>query len=268
MGRKAATSGFFLSTLLSLSVVTHAAGEQALSIVLGDSVASLNGPWRFHTGDDSRWADPATDDSGWDSVDLTPLPGANDGDVGLPNYVPGWTTRGHAAYQGYAWYRIHLAATPPTGKTLALLGPWAIDSAYQVFGNGTLLGGVGDFSDSTPIAHGYHYPRFFALPPETASAIRCVRLAFLLVFALIVYQGLRDRGREAWYALPAMLAIAVVLFASELAAVHVPGIWFPWGVGVSLGECASVLFDALLFLLLIRRLWSYLPQAAVLDPVR
>jgi hypothetical protein len=35
----------------------------------------------------------------------------------------------------------------------------AVDSVYQAYGNGTLLGGVGDFEGSTPVAHGYHYPR-------------------------------------------------------------------------------------------------------------
>jgi hypothetical protein len=39
--------------------------------------------------------------------------------------------------------------------------------------------------------------------------------------------------------------------------VHVPGIWFPWGVGLSLSERASVVFDVPLFILLVRRLWSY-----------
>jgi hypothetical protein len=33
---------------------------------------------------------------------------------------------------------------------------------------------------------------------------------------------------------------------AELNAAHVPGIWFPWGVGISLSECACVAFDALL----------------------
>jgi hypothetical protein len=54
-----------------------------------------------------------------------------------------------------------------------------------------------------------------------------------------------------------MLAIGVVLSSSELAAMHVTGIWFPWGVGVSLSEYASVAFDAFLFALLVRRLRSF-----------
>jgi hypothetical protein len=74
-----------------------------------------------------------------------------------------------------------------------------------------------------------------------------------------VYAGVRRDPREGCFALPAVLAIGAVLFSSELVAVHVPGIWFPWGVGLSLSECASMVFDVLLFVLLMRRLWSYAP---------
>jgi hypothetical protein len=97
--------------------------------------------------------------------------------------------------------------------------------------------------------------------------IKGVRLAFLLALAWIVYQGIRNQGREGWYAVPAVLAIGVVLFASELSALHVPGIWFPFGVGVSLSEYASVAFDVLLFALFVRRLWSCAPRNRALAPV-
>ena len=55
----------------------------------------LNGPWKFHVGDDPRWAEPGFADADWEAVDLTPPPGAHDADVGLTGYVPGWTARGH-----------------------------------------------------------------------------------------------------------------------------------------------------------------------------
>jgi hypothetical protein len=420
------------------SVGAVAAGA-ATSITLGKPTLPLTGPWKFHTGDDPRWADPGFDDSSWEGMDLSAPPDANDGDVGITPYTSGWSAKGHAGYQGYAWYRIHVTVTPPAGETLALLGPWAVDSVYQVYGDGALLGGVGDFSGATPVAYSYHYPRQFALPPGMASggnlviAIRVwagawvagdpqgggihvapvigtqdaigaryqmqwlkifegyavdvvpaslfllmaamvlclwpldradraylwlaaglvlsgiqrgnqafffwwqvesiqdfvifigagvasltlgawmmawrgwfkldrppwlpkviagltlilmlclllgrpwllhvayphfvvmaihylvmwIRLAFLLVFALTVYQGVRNRGREGWYALPAALAIGAVLFSAELSTLHVPGIWFPYGVGVSLSEYMSVVFDVLLFGLLLRRLWSH-----------
>ena len=101
--------------------------------------------------------------------------------------------------------------------------------------------------------------------PSSVSAcsylITALRLAFLLMFVLIAYQGIRA-GRGGWHALLAVLAIGTALFSAELSALHIPGIWFPWGVGVSLSECASVVFVLLLFALLLRRLWSYSDRRA------
>lgn len=39
----------------------------AVGVAVGESVVPLNGPWRFHTGDDRRWADRGADDAGWRS---------------------------------------------------------------------------------------------------------------------------------------------------------------------------------------------------------
>lgn len=52
----------------------------------------LDGPWRFHEGDDERWADPGFDDSAWPTVTLSkPL-----------------SEQGFEAYRGYGWYRLRL----------------------------------------------------------------------------------------------------------------------------------------------------------------
>src|SRR5215813_14161421 len=126
-----------LATALSAPVAMAADQD----VVLGASVVPLHGPWKFHTGDDPRWASPSFDDSDWESVDLTPAPGAHDGDVGLMGYVPGWIARGHPSYWGYAWYRIRISVTAPPDYQIALLGPLLVDDAYQVFLDGRLLGG-------------------------------------------------------------------------------------------------------------------------------
>ena len=65
------------------SVVSPVAAA-SVPIVIGKSVVPLNGPWKFHTGDDLRWSDPNFDDSARETVDLTPPPGAHDSDVGFP----------------------------------------------------------------------------------------------------------------------------------------------------------------------------------------
>jgi hypothetical protein len=56
------------------------------------TVASLDGQWRFHTGDDPLWADPSFDDSTWPVVILS----------------QSLTEQGFDTYTGYAWYRLKL----------------------------------------------------------------------------------------------------------------------------------------------------------------
>lgn len=156
--------------VFGLAMATHVAATESPSperITLGQSTVPLNGPWRFHIGDDSRWSSPDFDDSAWETVDLTPAPGAHDGDVGLPGYVVGWGRRGHAGYSGYAWYRLKIVVTHSDGAPLAMAGPTLLDSAYQLYVNGALLGGSGDFSHGTPTVYGVR-PSVFA-PPTSPS---------------------------------------------------------------------------------------------------
>jgi hypothetical protein len=159
--------------LLNLFLVGGAGAAEtspANPIALGKAVVALNGPWKFHTGDDVRWAGPDFDDSDWESVDLTPAAGAHDSDVGLTGYVPGWQTRGHRGYSGYAWYRLRIRAEAPSGEGLALIGPPCVDNAYQIFVNGWLLGEFGNFSSATPTVYGIHRPKLFPLSPQNFSA--------------------------------------------------------------------------------------------------
>jgi hypothetical protein len=151
------------AALVVLTPIRSVAATVQVPITLGQSVVDLNGPWKFHTGDDTAWADPNFDDSTWESVDLTAPPGAHDSDVGLTGYVLGWGARGHRGYSGYAWYRLRVAVDAPAQEALALSGPPAIDSAYQIFVNGHLLGGIGRFSEQTPTVFSIQ-PRVFAIP--------------------------------------------------------------------------------------------------------
>lgn len=155
-----------LLTWLVASLPASAEPSPVVHITLGHSTVPLNGPWRFHPGDDSRWSSPGFDDSAWETVDLTPAPGAHDGDVGLPGYVSGWSRRGHAGYTGYAWYRIRVTVDSDAGTPLAMAGPTLVDSTYQLYVDGQLLGGPGDFSGATPRVFGVR-PSVYPLPASS-----------------------------------------------------------------------------------------------------
>jgi hypothetical protein len=154
----------------------RAATTAPVQITLGPEVIALTGPWRFRVGDNPRWAAPDFDDAVWESIDLTPQLGAHDADVGLMGYVPGWEARGHQRYSGYAWYRLRVAASAAAGQSLALVGPTNVDSAYQIYVDGRLLGGIGDFSRAPPSAYGTNRPTTYPLVPTTAPMLIAVRV--------------------------------------------------------------------------------------------
>ena len=147
------------------------------SIQLGQAIVPLAGPWKFHTGDNPAWAQPEFNDSGWQTMDMAPPAGSVDPGLGSSGYVPGWTAQGHPDYAGYAWYRLRVHVNAGNGQ-LALLMPIDIDDGYQVYADGKLLGGFGDFSGSTPKIY-YGQPMMFSLPAAAAdgSAGRNVELA-------------------------------------------------------------------------------------------
>jgi hypothetical protein len=144
-------------------------GEPATRIRIDRASHLLTGPWRFHVGDDMRWAATDFEDARWETADLTPAPGAHDSDVGLTDYVAGWQARGHEGYSGYAWYRMHVTIDAPAGTPVALLAPAYVEDAYQVFWNGRLIGGSGDFSGTTPVIYSTR-PQVFRLPPVATAA--------------------------------------------------------------------------------------------------
>src|SRR5262245_56561319 len=95
--------GIVLATLLTSAAVIAdlAIGGRPDPPALRAAATTLDGAWRFHTGDEPRWANADTDDSDWGTIDLTAPPGSHDGDVGLPDYVGGWMAHGHRGYDGY-----------------------------------------------------------------------------------------------------------------------------------------------------------------------
>lgn len=137
-----------------------AATQSPVEVTLARAEAPLNGPWAFRLGNDPRWALAQFDDRGWERVDLTPPPGAHDGDVGLPGYVPGWTARGHAGAWGHGWYRLHVRWN--AGSAPVLIAPTLVDGAYEIYWNGKRIGGIGDFAATPPRVFGVR-PKLFRL---------------------------------------------------------------------------------------------------------
>ena len=179
----------FLAALLVTSGPVQAQPAEGAPIRLGHSTAPLNGPWRFHLGDDPHWASPDFDDAAWETVDLTPPPGAHDGDVGLPGYVPGWNQRGHANVTGYAWYRLKVSVTGDGNAPLALAGPTLVDSTYELYVDGKRLGGPGVFSTAGPTVFAVR-PTVFSLSALPTSGAR------EYVIAIRVWMDPSDAGSE------------------------------------------------------------------------
>ena len=84
-----------------------------------------------------------------------------------------------------------------------------------------------------------------------------LRLGFVGLMLFVAWQGVRQRRREAWLALPAMALMAVGLFAPEISRLGARSIWFPFGTGVSRTQFAYLGFDVALFGLLWHRLRSF-----------
>jgi Stage II sporulation protein E (SpoIIE)/Beta-galactosidase jelly roll domain len=128
------------------------------SVNLGESSVALDGPWKFHIGDDMAWSQPAFDDSNWGTMDLTPLPGSADETIGDSGDLPGWTDLGYPNYSGYAWYRLRVNVQGAS-RRLALKMPDQADDAYQVFVDGKQIGSFGKFTD-------HHVTAYSTLPEE------------------------------------------------------------------------------------------------------
>jgi Stage II sporulation protein E (SpoIIE) len=165
--------------------------DSAAPITIGRSVVPLNGPWKFQIGDSPidpithapLWAEPDFDDSNWETVDLTPKAGVVDPFSGGPGAVSGWTARGHPGYMGWAWYRLKVPIVVQKGAKLALDGPLHVDGGYQLFADGVLLGGFGDFrGPSEPPVVTFQKPTKFLLPLHPAGDSSNAPVVQTLVF--------------------------------------------------------------------------------------
>ncbi len=133
--------------LLLLTVFSRTvAFAQNFSLISGrDRVVSLNGLWRFHTGDDPTWANPDFDDSQWPLI----------------RSDRSWTEQGYPAFTGFAWYRFKVEV-PDDGKPVGLLVDETVNG-YKVFANGRLLGSGGSAEPTwDPVFESY--PTVYPIP--------------------------------------------------------------------------------------------------------
>ena len=141
-----------LVSLASLSLLLCAASglrAQTFNLQTGrEAIASLDGLWRFHTGDNPAWADPNFDDSQW------PLLRADEA----------WGDQGYKNYGGFAWYRFTVAVPDGSRNWSIDLGP--METGYQLFVDGRLAGSFG------PILNSRNYTassRAFAVSPAASG---------------------------------------------------------------------------------------------------
>jgi hypothetical protein len=104
-----------------------------------DGSASLAGQWRFHPGDDLRWADPNFDDSDWK---LVKVPSSLD-KQGYPNF------------SGYGWYRRELRLDAGIATQVLQLLFSSERGPYEVYVDGNRVGGFGSF----PPRERLYFPR-------------------------------------------------------------------------------------------------------------
>ena len=136
--------------VLGLSVVLLCSTACRLAPA-GETPRTLAGPWKFHPGDDLHWAAPDADDHTWTSLQVP----------------KSWGRQGFDDVFGMAWYRTRVLLPWPAQEPVALaLGK--IDSAYEVYVGGRLLGGVGQLPPSPVMEYDRH--RIYVVPASTRES--------------------------------------------------------------------------------------------------
>jgi serine phosphatase RsbU (regulator of sigma subunit) len=143
--------------LLTVVAVGFALGQEPKPAELtpetfaGGNGIELARAWRFHAGDEMRWADPALDDTGWELAD--------------PRMPPGKLPQG--GWPGIGWFRRHLRVDPTLwGRPLALTLLEA--GAAEVYLDGELLYRYGTVGTGgvAEVAYEGRDPRVVVFPPR------------------------------------------------------------------------------------------------------
>lgn len=137
---------------------------QTFSLITGrEPITSLDGLWRFHTGDNLQWASPNFDDSRW------PLLRSDES----------WAKQGYKGYNGYAWYRFTVQLPAGLDHVSVLFPP--LRTSYQVFVDGKQVGSFGQMLSPTArqVGSAVHHSREaeFSLDLNGPSKTRKITVA-------------------------------------------------------------------------------------------
>jgi hypothetical protein len=163
-------------TLLVLFLVSFGLRLSAQDFSLANGripVTSLDGQWRFHPGDSPQtggqdngqagkhwaWADPKFEDSKWDLISSTHV----------------WDS--HVYPQAMGWYRFRVAVS--AGADPLTLDLPQIDTCYQVFADGKLIGSYGKMPPN-PIPYWGGFNHLYAVPLQGGART--------ITFAIRVWQ--------------------------------------------------------------------------------
>ena len=87
-----------------------------------------------------------------------------------------------------------------------------------------------------------------------STIVDLLRLGLLALMLFIIYRGIRKNGTRDLLVLLALILLTIGLFPQEVSQLQfIPGIWFPYGVGVSRGQFAYAAFVLVMYMMLIIR---------------
>jgi hypothetical protein len=156
--------GIFL--LAAVFIFTGACAREALAqrFDLDASrlpITRVDSAWRFHLGDDPKWAQPGLDDSSWSILH----PGED------------WTKQGYPAKTEFAWFRFHLVA-PAHTQSLVLELP-DIEKSFQLFCDGVQVAQLGTLPPG-PARNVIGASRVFTLPVNSGAGTKEITVAIRL----------------------------------------------------------------------------------------
>jgi hypothetical protein len=90
--------------------------------------------------------------------------------------------------------------------------------------------------------------------PQFQTIAGYVRLLLLALMLFILWNAIRKKGAKELLVFFAMLLVTIALYPQEVSTLNIiPGIWFPYGVGVSRGQFFYSLFVFLMYIVLIKQ---------------